>query len=278
MKKFFTYLLAFAAVTSVISCNDSDETAQPVAAPVITWSSNPNFDKMDITDEMDVKIHIEAPAGIESFKVAVESEALKGLGITEIDLINPAENIAAFIPIILGEAGNPKDKTSYTLDLSKLVPMIIPLTVDTEESDHTFTATVGDKIGQTVTKIAVFHKVAEEYPVLDISLKNIAMLEKKSDTNLYIKFSEDDFAAGLELYFPAAPDRILPEGTYSCGSDQSTYTIFTNSYVEYWGADYDYDSYYLKSGSLSVTADEAGKLQDNRNRCRRGHHGRQIAI
>ena len=160
MKKFFTYLLAFAAVATVISCSKSDGPEEPLPGPKITWESNPDFDKMDITDKMDVKIKVEAPAGIKTFKVSVESEALKDLGITEIDLIEPDENIKPFMDLILGNAGSPKNKTEYSLDLSTLVPLINGLT--NEESDHTFTVTVGDNNDQTATKTAVFHRVAEE--------------------------------------------------------------------------------------------------------------------
>lgn len=160
MKKFFTYLLAFAAVTTVISCSKSDGPEEPLPDPTISWESNPDFDKMDITDKMDVKIKVEAPAGIKTFKVSVESEALKDLGITEIDLIEPDENIKPFMDLILGNAGSPKNKTEYSLDLSTLVPLINGLT--NEESDHTFTVTVGDNNDQTATKTAVFHRVAEE--------------------------------------------------------------------------------------------------------------------
>ena len=160
MKKFFTYLLAFAAVTTVISCSKDDGPEEPLPGPTITWESNPDFDKMDITDKMDVKIKVEAPAGIKTFKVSVESEALKDLGITEIDLIEPDENIKPFMDLILGNAGSPKNKTEYSLDLSTLVPLINGLT--NEESDHTFTVTVGDNNDQTATKTAVFHRVAEE--------------------------------------------------------------------------------------------------------------------
>lgn len=160
MKNLFTYLLAFVAVTTVISCSKSDESEEPVPGPTITWASNPDFNKVDITDEMDVKIKVDAPAGIKTFKVAVESEALKAMSITELDLIEPGSDIETIVKMIWGNAGSPKDKTSYTLDISNLVPMINVLTQ--EESDHTFTVTVEDMNDQKATQTAVFHRVAEE--------------------------------------------------------------------------------------------------------------------
>lgn len=165
MKKLFTYLLAFTAVTSVFSCSESDEPDEPVPGPTITWASNPDFNKVDITDEMDVKIQVDAPAGIKTFKVAVDSDTLNTMGITEIDLIEPNENIKPFMDFILGNAGSPKDKPSYTLDISTLVPMINGLT--TEESDHKFTVRIVDKNDQTATKTAVFHRVAVPKPDKD---------------------------------------------------------------------------------------------------------------
>ena len=167
MKKLFTYLLAFTAVTSLFSCSDSDEPDEPVPDPTITWPSNPDFNKMDITEGMNVKINVEAPAGIKTFKVAVESEPLNNdLRITEIDLIEPAENVKTIVEeLILGEAGSPKDKTSYTLDISNLVPLINGLT--TKESDHKFTVRIVDRNDQTAKKTAVFHRVAMPKPDKD---------------------------------------------------------------------------------------------------------------
>lgn len=159
MKRFFTYLLAFAAVTTVISCSKSDGPEEPLPGPTITWATNPDFKPLDITDKMDVKIKVDAPAGIKTFKVAIESDALKDLGITEIDLIEPDENIKPFMDQILGNAGSPKDKTSYSLDLSTIVPLINGLTH--EESDHKFTVRIVDKNDQTATRTAVFRRIAE---------------------------------------------------------------------------------------------------------------------
>lgn len=174
MKKISTYLLVLAAAITAVSCNDKNEDpiVESPAAPTITWESNPDFEKMDITDEMDVKITIDAPAGIKNFKVTVDSKPLNdNLGITEIDLIEPSEDVKKYADMIIGEAGSPKDKTTYTLDISKLVPMINALT--TEESDHSFTVTVGDKNDKIATKTAVFHRVAMPKPTNDVLKVNM---------------------------------------------------------------------------------------------------------
>lgn len=187
MKKFFTYLLAFVAVTTVISCSKSEDgpdTYGPVHEPEITWPSNLNSDRVDITDGLEVKIEVDVPAGIKSFKIAVESKVLNDSGITEIDLIETAAvapqsavangtditesgqiTLEDIVKMILGEGGSPKDKTSYTLDLTELVALVNKFA--TEESDHKFTITIVDKNGQTATKTMVFHWVAEEKPNTD---------------------------------------------------------------------------------------------------------------
>ena len=162
--------LCLALIMAMTGCDDENENAK-LPAPTMTWEANPDFAQMDITDNMNVKITIDAPAGIKTFVVDVESDVLNNMmHITQIDLINPAEDIKAIVESLIWVDGkSPVDQTSYTLDLSALVPLINGLTA--EEGLHKFTVTVTDNADQSFTQSCVFRRVAETTPsVSDVNL------------------------------------------------------------------------------------------------------------
>ncbi len=162
--------LCLALIMAMTGCDDENENAK-LPALTMTWEANPDFAQMDITDNMNVKITIDAPTGIKTFVVDVESDVLNNMmHITQIDLVNPAEDIKAIVESLIWVDGkSPVDQTSYTLDLSALVPLINGLT--TKEGLHTFTVTITDNADQSFTQSCVFRRVADTTPtVSDVNL------------------------------------------------------------------------------------------------------------
>ena len=162
MKRFLTFLAAAVSVAfAVTSCQENNP---EVAGPAITWPSNPDFETLNVTEDMDVKISITAPAGIASFVVTVDSEALEEiLGTSTIDFINPADiTVGGVVTMILGEGVSVKGATELNLDLSNLIPLILSVTAeDTEDSDHIFRLDVADANGKPATASCTFHRVAD---------------------------------------------------------------------------------------------------------------------
>lgn len=179
MNRFLTYLLAFVAMTTVVSCSDKDEPVnEPVKEPAkepandttpqiqtptitITWESNPNFEKVDITDDLVAQIRVDADVynAIATLRIVVESEVINNdpWNITEIDLFDWMDNPDypnIFFGYLVGY------DNSYLLDFSNILKKIYDST--TKDSDHTFTIIVGDENGRTTKKTAVFHRIAEE--------------------------------------------------------------------------------------------------------------------
>lgn len=159
------------AVVAFSSCNkdngnDTTDGGIPTGDgdPTITWESNPNFETQEITATgMNVKISVAAPAGINSFVVTIDSDALEGILQTNtIDFINPTESTAGIVSMIVGADVTVKGATEINLDLSSLIPMILMAT--NEDSNHTFKLDVTDANGETVTATAKFHRSAAETP------------------------------------------------------------------------------------------------------------------
>lgn len=160
MKRFLTFLaVAASAVLAATSCQDN--TTPDVAGPSISWSSNPDFEPQDITDDMDVRISVAAPAGISSFVVTVDSDVLEGLLQTNtIDFINPSGmTVGVVVSEILGEGVSVQGAKELNLDLSALVPLILNAT--DEESDHIFRLDVTDANGKSATATCTFHRTAD---------------------------------------------------------------------------------------------------------------------
>ena len=168
MKRFLTLMAMVSAIAAFSSCNkdNGNDTGIPTGDgdPTITWESNPNFETQEITATgMDVKISVAAPAGISSFVVTIDSDALEGILQTNtIDFINPSGSTAGIVSMIVGADVTVKGATELNLDLSSLIPMILMAT--NEDSNHTFKLDVTDASGKTVSATAKFHRSAAEIP------------------------------------------------------------------------------------------------------------------
>ncbi len=152
MKKILTVLAAFAAAISVVSCDKGSKTPDspaPPEGPSIVWASNPDFEPMEVSQGMDVKISISAPAGIKSFVVDIKSEMLNSMGLTSLDFINPGD-ASEIVGLIVKES--PKDKTELDMDLSTLVPFL-----STAVGEHLFTVIVIDNNDQKAERTCIFH-------------------------------------------------------------------------------------------------------------------------
>ena len=166
MKRFLTALMAASAIFALNSCTEDTPVED---GPSIEWKSNSDFSTVDITETMDVNLTIKAPAGIKSFTVKVDSEPLNngegllnGFKLSELDLVNPSEETAFIVTMILGEGQTVADATELNLDLSTLVPLIAGLT--TEDGYHSFTLNIVDNNAKSLEKTCRFHRIGEDTP------------------------------------------------------------------------------------------------------------------
>lgn len=171
MKRFLTMLMAASAIFAMNSCKE-DTPVEELDGPSIEWKSNSDFKTLEfdaVDDVLDVNLTIKAPAGIKSFTVKVDSEPLNngeglldGFKLTELDLVNPSEETAFIVTMILGEGQTVADATELNLDLSTLVPLIAGLT--TEDGYHSFTLNIVDNNAKSLEKTCRFHRIGEDTP------------------------------------------------------------------------------------------------------------------
>lgn len=149
------------------------------AAPTMEWvghtpKADGSYDKEEIKETMDVKVNIQAAAGIESFIIKINSPILATV-LTEagaedvvdntvtLDLINGTDGAVDMIKGIL----LPEDLTDLKgysellpLDLSELVPLILALEGDDPSSiagDHIFTLTIKDAQNRPIERTLTFY-------------------------------------------------------------------------------------------------------------------------
>ena len=164
-------LMAASAIFAMNSCKE-DTPVEELDGPSIEWKSNSDFKTLEfdaVDDVLDVNLTIKAPAGIKSFTVKVDSEPLNngeglldGFKLTELDLVNPSEETAFIVAMILGEGQTVADATELNLDLSTLVPLIAGLT--TEDGYHSFTLNIVDNNAKSLEKTCRFHRIGEDTP------------------------------------------------------------------------------------------------------------------
>lgn len=168
MKRFLTMLMAVSAVFALNSCK---EDAPVVDGPSVQWPSNSSFATVDITDDLDASLTVTAPAGIKSFVVSVDSDALEsalgaiGITTTDLDLINDATVIRILDGVTQGQlptGENLLNQTSVNFNISSLVHMINAVT--TQDSKHSFTLNVTDNNAKTATVTCTFHRVGVDAP------------------------------------------------------------------------------------------------------------------
>lgn len=135
-------------------------------APTITWASNPTFSVVDIDGNLDASLSVNAPAGIKSFVVSVDSDALEGalgfIGITttDLDLINDATVIGILEGVTEGElpmGENLLNQPSVDFNITSLVNLI-PIFGE-NGSEHSFKLNLSDNSGNELSKTCTFRVV-----------------------------------------------------------------------------------------------------------------------
>ena len=132
---------------------DPDEPEDPViAAPSMTWPTNPTFETKDIVDGLDVTLNISVPGKIETFVVHV-SENFQPLvsiittgNVPYLDLINDQAVIDMLKEAIPALADGLYGQTDVTFSLSSLIQLIT--SVGTPGQDYVFTLSLTDQLGQ----------------------------------------------------------------------------------------------------------------------------------
>lgn len=170
MKRFLTVLAAASAVLAVYSCKESGK-IEPQEGPNVEWPSNPDFSIIDITDDLDAKIRVTAPAGIRTFVVTVCSAELEGalklIGIEspELDLINDAQ-VIGILDAVTGGAlptgSSLLDQTSVDFDITSLVGLILPIAE--AGTEHSFRLDVSDNNAKSITRTCIFRVPGEPAP------------------------------------------------------------------------------------------------------------------
>ncbi len=164
MKKWMKIVAFFAAVVALSAgCSDKKESdGKPGSAPVITLEGGDISRPQEIVQDMTARILISAPERIRDFTVKIDSPALTDelLGAlhlsTTLDMAHPSEEAAAaFASLGLKCGDEVKGQTSVPFDISALVPMIAMICK--EDSDHRFTLSVTDELGQQTVQSVTFH-------------------------------------------------------------------------------------------------------------------------
>ena len=186
--------IAASAVFALSACQEKEGTEPLPDGPSIVWEDNENFETQEIKNEMDVRISITAPAGIESMVVNIDSDAIAtDLGISSIDFVNPGE-VSNIVDMIIGQGKTVAGATKLDMDLSLLVPLILELTKDdTEDSEHKFEVVVTDVNGKSDTKTCTFHRTAEGQEVPE------AVKITVSDVDLWANTATVTVTGGSEI-------------------------------------------------------------------------------
>lgn len=157
-------------------CGEDDDDTD-AGQPTLTWTANPTFSTTEITPTMSVVITANVPNGIKGVSIKVESPAesfitalnslisIKANQSTTapvLDLINDPTVVAALKLYGVPTGTDLKDKTTVTMDLSNMIPMVLALKPEANTT-HTFTLTLTDNKGNVFTKAVSFHYTGSTY-------------------------------------------------------------------------------------------------------------------
>lgn len=142
----------------------------PSTKPTLSWAANPDFSPMNIDENLNADLVINAPEKIKTFVVTVDSPQLSPTiaalcsyvddyvdGPAEMDLIGDAtlvENLAG-MGLGLPLADEISGQTTVPFSLSGLVPLIDVYHPDAN-TQHKFTLKVTDEKGQSLEQLVVF--------------------------------------------------------------------------------------------------------------------------
>ena len=153
------------AIVAFSSCEkeggNENEGNEGTGKPSIEWAANPDFDVMPIDENADANIVIKAPAGIKTFIVSIDSDALEAaLGninlSSELDLINDKTAAAILGGLYKVPTGDALlNQTEVNFDITKLLSMITTVAPE-GDSEHTFTIKLTDNEGNALSQACVF--------------------------------------------------------------------------------------------------------------------------
>ena len=167
--------------------------------PSVTWESNPDFAKVDIDDDLDVRIKVAVPGIISEMTMTVESKDALNEEMTEkygirsgkIVLTDKTNLIAQqYIDEVCGGkipfGDDVIGKTELEIDLTEYVKRINDLTF--VEGDHKITFSITDNENQTSSKDLFFHRVAPAAPSI-VWTSNPDFAKVDIDGNLKVDLS-----------------------------------------------------------------------------------------
>ena len=176
MKKFLSLVACTAMFFAFTGCGEDDDNTD-AGQPSLTWTANPTFSTTEITPTMSVVITANVPNGIKGVSIKVASptqsfitalnaiisvEANKSATTPVLDLINDPTVVIALNLYGVPTGSNLKNKTSVTMDLSNMIPMVLGLNPE-PNTTHIFTLTLTDNKGNVFTKDVSFHYASPIY-------------------------------------------------------------------------------------------------------------------
>ncbi len=132
------------------------------AKPSLVWEANPTFATMELKSEMSVEMTVNVPGKVKDFLVDVKSDcaefegvikSMTGDGLT-MDLVNNS-SLSQLNSLGIPTGDKVKGLEVVPFNLSNLLPMILLYSPEVN-SYHTFTLTVTDEAGQTLTQALTF--------------------------------------------------------------------------------------------------------------------------
>ena len=146
----------------LVGCSDDDDNGKH-AAPTLTLKGGDIKAVHEIKPTMSVVVDVTAPAGLSDLTVKIESpcltaEVLGELGLAQtMSLVNPATpEIAAGLKELEFPVGDDvKNKTSLSINISQLVPLIA--VIYNQDSNHNFVLTATDADNQKSVETLKFH-------------------------------------------------------------------------------------------------------------------------
>ena len=235
-------MMAVSAIVSISSCQKNGPEngqenggGQETAAPKIVWESNPDFETVNIDDNLDATLSIIAPGKIKSLVVGIDSDLLEPILSAmqvpaEFDLVSNTEVGTILDGLTQGALPTGEDlldKEEVEFNITALVKLIAGIA--TETGDHSFSIKVTDGNDKSVSAVCTFRYllVSATVEVKDINLwTNTATVSVASENAMEVSvwFGEK----GSELRQLEGTDGSYPiAAEYTEGTNDAGFKIYT---------------------------------------------------
>lgn len=235
-------MMAASAIVSIVSCQKNgpengpeNGEGQETPAPEIVWESNPDFETVNIDDNLDASLSIVAPGKIKNLVVGINSDLLEPILSemqvpSEFDLVTDTQVGAILDGLTQGSLPTGEDlldKEEVNFNITSLVSLIAGIA--TETGDHSFSITVTDGNGKSVSATCTFRYllVSAAVEVKDINLwTNTATVTATSEnaSELSVWFGEE----GSELQQLEGADGVYSiAAEYTEGKNDAGLNIYT---------------------------------------------------